>query len=232
MFEKMRKNLGNKRKEITPQNLQDIVKTYAAFEETETSQIFKNTDFGYRQITVERPLRLAFRIDSETIENAMLTKAVLKLGEEERNKLAGALAKLNHQFNSRTELLKTLSSEIETQGLKLSPQLAKALIAEFGFRSDEAELCLDSSGKVEPDTDARDTENVPLDEDVDKYFAREVEPFAPDAWADSAKEKIGYEIPFTRHFYKYLPPRDLELIDSELNDLVSEIQVLLRAIKK
>jgi HK97 family phage prohead protease len=84
MFEKMRKNLGNKRKEISSQNLKDIVHAYAAFEETETCKIFKNTDFGYRQITVERPLKLAFKIDDQSIEDALLTKAVLKLSEDER----------------------------------------------------------------------------------------------------------------------------------------------------
>ncbi len=232
MFEKMRKNLGNKRKEISAQNLKDIVKTYASFEESETSKIFKNTDFGYRQITVERPLKLAFKIDEESIENALLNRAVLKLSEEERVKLVSALTNLIGEFTSRTDFVKTLSSEAENHGIKLSAQLTKSLVGEFGYRSAEAEICLDAKGKIEPDADERDTENVPLDEDVAEYFAREVEPFAPDAWVDRTKEKIGYEIAFTRHFYKYIPPRDLEEIDSELNLLVSEIQALLKEIEK
>ena len=232
MFEKMRKNLGNKRKEISVQNLKDIVKAYAAFEETEISKTFKNTDFGYRQITVERPLKLAFKIDEESIENAMLNKAVLKLSEEESNKLVSALRKLDAEYDSRPDFLNALDSEAGNQGLKLSAPLAKALVGEFSFRSDEAEVCLDAKGKIEPDSDARDTENVPLDEDVAKYFAREVEPFAPDAWIDHTKEKIGYEIPFTRQFYKYVPPRHLAEIDTELNKLVTEIQQLLAEIEK
>jgi len=232
MFEKMRKNLGNKRKEISPQNLRDIVKTYSSFEETETSKIFKTTDFGYRQITLERPLKLVFNIDEQLIEEALLTKAVLKLSEDERTKLSAALKQMPGSLNSRTAFSKALSDTSKSQGLSLSAPAIKALIGTFGTQSDEAEVCLDSNGKVEPDTDARDTENVPLDEDVARYFAREVEPFAPEAWIDSAKEKIGYEIPFTRHFYKYTPPRNLEEIDSELNSLVSEIQVLLRALEK
>lgn len=232
MFEKMRKNLGNKRKEISAQNLKDIVKTYASFEETETSKIFKNTDFGYRQLTVERPLRLAFKIDQESIENALLNKAVLKLSEEERNKLSSALMKLDADYESRPNFLNALELEAGNHGFKLPAPLAKALLGEFSFRSDEAEVCLDAKGKIEPDSDARDTENVPLDEDVAQYFAREVEPFAPDAWIDQTKEKIGYEIPFTRHFYKYVPPRHLAEIDTELNKLVSEIQQLLAEIEK
>jgi type I restriction enzyme M protein len=232
MFEKMRKNLGNKRKEISAQNLKDIVKAYASFEETETSRIFNNTDFGYRQITVERPLRLAFKIDEESIENAMLNKAVLKLSEEERNKLISALKKLDAGFESRTDFLNNLSSAAESQGLKASIQLTKALVVEFGYRSDKAEVCIDSKGKIEPDAEARDTENVPFGEDVTEYFSREVEPFAPEAWIDQTKEKVGYEIPFTRHFYKYAEPRPLAEIDDELNALVSEIQILLREIEQ
>jgi len=232
MFEKMRKNLGNKRKEISAQNLKDIVKTYAAFEDTSTSKIFKNTDFGYRQITVERPLRLAFKIDENSIENAMLNKAVLKLSEEERSKLSSALKKLDAEYDSRPEFLNALETEAGNQGMKISATLAKALVGEFSYRSDEAEVCVDAKGKIEPDGDSRDTENVPLDEDVAQYFAGEVEPFAPDAWIDHTKEKIGYEIPFTRHFYKYIPPRPLAEIDNELNILVAEIQTLLREIEK
>ena len=229
-FEKMRKNLGNKRKEISTQNQKDIVKTYAAFEETETSKIFKNSEFGYRQITVERPLRLAFKIDDKTVETAMLNKSILKLNEDDRNKLSATLMGMPSKFVSRSAFLIELFSAAEKSDLKLAPQVTKALVGEFGFRSDEAEICLDSKGKIEPDAESRDTESVPLDEDVAAYFNREVVPFAPDAWIDSSKEKIGYEIPFTRHFYKYIPPRDLENIDSELNGLVAEIQVLLSEI--
>jgi type I restriction enzyme M protein len=232
MFEKMRKNLGNKRKEISPHNLSDIVKTYVAFEETESSRIFKNSDFGYRQITVERPLRLAFKINEKAIENLTLNKAFLKMSEDDRTRLSAALMSIQPEFTSRTDFVKAISSASVNQGLKPSAQLVKALVGEFGFRSDEAEICLDATGKTEPDPEARDTENVPLDEDVDSYFAREVSPFAPDAWIDTTKEKIGYEIPITRHFYKYIPPRNLEEIDHELNALVAEIQVLLRAIEK
>ncbi len=232
MFEKMRKNLGSKRKEVSPQNLKDIVRTYVEFEETEISKIFKNTDFGYRQITVERPLKLAFKIDEQLIEDALLTKTILKLSDDERNKLSTSLKLMPTEFTSRIEFSKALTVASKNQGLNLPAPALKAIIGVFGTRSDEAELCLDAKGKVEPDTDARDTENVPLDEDVATYFAREVEPFAPDSWIDPTKEKIGYEIPFTRHFYKYVAPRDLSEIDAELNNLVVEIQELLRDIEK
>jgi type I restriction enzyme M protein len=232
MFEKMRKNLGSKRKEISPQNLKEIVKTYAAFDETKTSKIFRNTDFGYRQITIERPLKLVFKVDEETIENAMLNKAILKLSEDERIRLTLALRNTGAGFKSRTAFVEALASSTKEAGLKLGAPIIKALVGEFGLKSDDGEVCLDAKGRFEADAEARDSENVPLHEDVSAYFAREVEPFAPGAWIDPSKEKIGYEIPFTRHFYSYIPPRDLAEIDNELNKLVSEIQVLLKEIEK
>ena len=139
---------------------------------------------------------------------------------------------MKSEFTSRAEFLKTLSSKAEGQDLKVSAQLAKALVGEFGYRSDDAEVCLDAKGKIEPDIEVRDVENIPLNDDVAEYFAREIEPFAPDAWCDPTKETVGYEILFTRHFYKYVPPRDLDEIDSELNELVAEIQNLLSKIEK
>ena len=230
MFEKMRKNLGSKRKEISPQNLKDIVHSYAAFEETETSKIFKTTEFGYSQITVERPLKLAFKIDEKSIEDALISKAILKLADEERTQLARALSHMEKEFTSRTDFSFALSEAAKSQGLNLAAPALKALIAVFGSRSDEAEVCLDSKGKIEPDSDARDTENVPLGESIQEYFEREVKPHVPDAWIDPSKEKIGYEIPFTRHFYKYMASRDVDELDAELNTLVAEIQSLLKEI--
>lgn len=82
-------------------------------------------------------------------------------------------------------------------------------------------------GQPEPDGELRDYENVPLGEDVEEYLKREVHPHVPDAWIDHAKTKVGYEIPFTRHFYVYEPPRPLTEIDAELKALEAEIQALL-----
>jgi type I restriction enzyme M protein len=230
MFEKMRKNLGSKRKEISSQNLEDIVRSYAAFEESETSKIFKTNDFGYSQITVERPLKLAFKIDEQSIDDALISKAILKLSDEERTQLAKALSQMQQEFTSRTDFSLALSKVTKSQGLTLPASALKALIAVFGSRSNDAEACLDSKGKIEPDPDARDTENVPLGESIQEYFEREVKPHVPDAWIDPSKEKTGYEVPFTRHFYKYIAPRDVDELDAELNKLVAEIQSLLREI--
>ncbi len=147
-WQKMRKSLGSKRKELSPEHIDDITRLFGGFEESTRdgvpiSRIFDNEDFGYRTITVERPLR------DESGE--------LMLGLKGKQK-----------------------------------------------------------GKPQPDPKRRDTENVPLAEDVETYFEREVLPHAPDAWIDHDKTKVGYEIPFNRHFYVFKPPRPLDEIDADL----------------
>jgi len=232
-FDKMRKNLGNKRKEISQANLEDIVKAYANFEESEISKIFNTTDFGYRQITVERPLRLRFMVTDETVDAAMLAKPILKLESDVRQSLEAVLrSAIVNKVNDRKHFIEWLNNLLDEANIKLPATALKALVNEFGERAEDSEVCTDAKGKPEADSELRDTENVPLNEDVDSYFEREVRPYAPDAWIDGSKEKIGYEIPFTRHFYKYIPPRPLEEIDAELNILVAEIQTLLSEIEK
>jgi type I restriction enzyme M protein len=160
-WQKMRKSLGSKRKELSPAHIEDITRLFGNFEEvtrdgemngakTPISRIFRNEDFGYRTITVERPLR-----------------------DEKGNVVLGQKGK--------------------------------------------------GKGKPVADSALRDTENVPLAEDVETYFAREVKPHAPDAWIDPEKTKVGYEIPFNRHFYVFQPPRPLAEIDAELKGVTDRI---------
>ena len=145
LFQKRRKALGNKRNDISEEQIAEITRVYGNFEESEISKIFNNEEFGYSKITVERPLK-----------------------------------------------------------------------------NENGELVL-KKGKPQPDTDLRDTENVPLTEDVQAYFEREVLPFAPDAWIDESKTKVGYEIPFTRYFYKYEAPRPSADIMAEILELEKEL---------
>lgn len=106
-----------------------------------------------------------------------------------------------------------------------------SVVAGLSARNETAPIVTDAKGHPLPDTDARDTENVPLSEDIHTYFEREVLPHVPDAWIDESKTKIGYEIPFTRHFHKYVPPRLLDEIDADLNKLVREITELLNEVE-
>jgi type I restriction enzyme M protein len=155
LWQKMRKSLGSKRKELSDAHIDEITKLFGKFKEAQregkpVSRIFRNEDFGYRTITVERPLR-----------------------DEAGNIVVAARGK--------------------------------------------------NKGKPESDSALRDSENVPLDQDVNEYFEREVLPHASDAWIDHDKTKVGYEIPFNRHFYVFEPPRLLEVIDAELKQTTDRI---------
>ncbi len=160
MWQKMRKSLGSKRKELSDDHIEEITRLFGKAKKVSKkdeeghdvpiSRIFKNRDFGYQTITVERPLR-----------------------------------------------------------------------------DEEGEIVLEAKGKKKgqpkPDSKLRDTEEVPLGEDVEEYFQREVIPHVPDAWIDHEKTKIGYEIPFNRHFYVFKPPRELDEIDAELKGVTDRI---------
>jgi len=114
--------------------------------------------------------------------------------------------------------------------VKAGAPLKKAILSALSERDENAEVCTDSKGNPEPDSELRDYENVPLKEDIDSYFQREVIPHVPEAWIDHDKTKVGYEIPFNRHFYKYVPPRPLEEIDAELDKVTAEILELLQEV--
>ncbi len=161
-WQKMRKSLGSKRKELSDEHIAEITRIFGQCIEVSDgkkpiSRIFKNEDFGYRTITVERPLR-------------------------------------------------------DTSGKII--------------HNDKGKL----KGKPQPDANLRDTENVPLSEDVETYFKREVLPHAPDAWIDHEKAKVGYEIPFNRHFYVFEPPRELTAIDADLKQCTDRIRSMIEGL--
>jgi type I restriction enzyme M protein len=123
--------------------------------------------------------------------------------------------------------LKSLDSEL---GVRLSAAELKAVLNALGERDQTAEICRDRDGNPEPDPELRDTETVPLKENIHEYFKREVLPHVPDAWIDESKTKVGYEIPLNRHFYRYEPPRPLEEIESDIKSLESDILALLKEV--
>lgn len=233
-FEKLRKNLGDKRAEITQANLENIVRTYHQFEDSDTSKTFKTTDFGYTTITVEQPLRLSWAVTPERIEAALEAKTFEKLSAGERIQLEEALAAEAALDSSTTtesaEFTKRIQRAVSSLGLNASQ--IKNLVAGLAEHDDNAPLVRDSKGKLTADTSLRVTENVPLSVDIDDYVAQEIAPHLPDFWLDRSKDKVGYEIPFTRHFYKYASPRPLDEIDADLNKLIAEISQLLIEIEK
>ena len=130
-------------------------------------------------------------------------------------------------FRNRETFLATLAETAKAAGVRLTAAERKAVTAALSERDPDAEICGDRDGNPEPDPELRDTETVPLDKDVYVYIKREVLPHAPDAWVEHAKTKIGYEIPFNRHFCVYEPPRHLDDIRSDLQDLEHEITAML-----
>ncbi len=228
---KLRKNLGSKNRELSEDDRTAVAKLYADFEENEHCKILEAADFGYTEITVEQPLQLRFEVDAERIEEYLAIKAVAKLGEPEQEALRTALTALVGQvFLNREKFLSALGKGVKGAGTSLAMPVYKALIGAIGEHDEAADICM-TKGKREPDPTLRDTELVPFRDDVQAYFEREVLPYVPNAWIDHAKTKIGYEIPFTRLFYTYVPPRPLEEIDAELNQLAKEIIELLQAVE-
>ena len=235
MFVKMRKSVGSKRRMLSPDNIRTISELYSAFEESKHSKIFDATEFFYRTITVERPLRLNYAFTPERIERVMTTRQVGKLKEDQQAALRAALAAAGDESagvvsTSREEFTQALKQTLDAHSAKLSPALLKVVIAELGEHDESGEL-VTKAGNPEPDTSLRDTENVPWNEDVDEYLQREVIPFVPDAWIDHAKTKEGAEIPFTRHFYEYVPPRPLEEIDRDLDEVLGRIRKRLEEVR-
>jgi type I restriction enzyme M protein len=237
MWAKMRKSLGEKRKAISPEQIEEITRLYGAFEETERVKIFPNETFGYQRLTVERPLRVRYSGDGAR-ERLESSKAYAKLADDRREQLAAVVDGLVGL--STVDRAEALSAAAAVNG-RLSRAEEKALLEVLAVRDPEAPAL------AEPDPELRDQENVPLPQGpvtfeadpstrlasepyrraVDEYMAAEVVPFVPDAWVDHAKTKVGYEIPLTRHFYKYVPPRPLAEIDAQLRELEEQIQELL-----
>jgi type I restriction enzyme M protein len=216
------------------------------------SKIFDNEDFGYHKITVERPLRLNFQATAERIsrlndENAFKNLATsakknpavrrqeIVAGEkrqEEIRELLCAFGKATKEklFKDRNEFLTELRELDRARGVGLSAPELRTVLGTLGERDDTAEICRDRDEQPEPDADLRDTEAVPLKESIEAYFKREVLPHVPDAWIDTTKTKVGYEVPFNRHFYRYEPPRRLEVIETDIKRLEDDIMKMLKEV--
>ena len=245
LFVKMRKSLGNKRNELSSGNIAEIVELYGDVTKNGRSKVFDNEDFGYRQITVERPLRLAFQVTQERIDAFKLEAAFQKLAttkkkgkqgqqeiEEGQKAQAEILAMLAGMAGpkvdlNRADFEKRLEKAASKADLKLSAPVKKAILNIMSERDEAAEICLDDDGNPVPDTELRDYENVPLKESIHAYVEREVKPYVPDSWIDESRTKVGYDIPFNRHFYKYTPPRPIEEIKAEIKTIEQDIVRLL-----
>jgi type I restriction enzyme M protein len=238
-FIKMRRSLGEKRKEISEAQIDEITRMYGDFSESEYVKIFENSTFGYQRITVERPLRASWQSNGFST----LLDPTGWMREKE--------AEIDAALHGLGVVVYKSAKEAETAFKKVLPGFTakqiKEIVAVMCISGGHSPIVNDVNGSAEPDASLRDTENVPLPEGVtrwehdvttrlgtkqfrdsiDIYVKTEVLPHVPDAWVDYDKTKIGYEIPLTRHFYKYVPPRPLAEIDAEVKQLEAEIQALL-----
>lgn len=258
----MRRNLGEKTREIPLERAQEIVKLLADFRDGETrmltkagmeeevtvSRIFPTTHFGFRKITVERPLRLNFQASPERVARLEEEKGFQALAQSKRKGEAGAREEaagralqesIRGLFSSlpdtlvkdREEFKRRLDKASKKAGVSLSAQIRKSILSALSQRDESAAICRDKDGNSEPDPELRDTESVPLSESVDAFFDREVRPHVPDAWIDTSKRDprdgqvgiVGYEINFNRYFYRYTPPRPLEEIEADIRVIESDI---------
>jgi type I restriction enzyme M protein len=246
-FKKMRKSLGNKRNDICEDQHNDITRLYGDFKEDNFVKIFDNQDFGYSRITVERPLRLNFGVTEERLQRVKEAGPFVNLAASKKRKdtkgaekeieegkkiqdaILKALAGLSSQgvVKNRENFIESLKDAFKKKAIAVPTPLFKAILSALSERDETADICKDSDGNPEPDSELRDYENVPLKEDIAEYMKREVLPHVSAAWVDETKTKIGYEINFNRYFYKYTPPRPLEEIEHELKTVEKEIAEML-----
>lgn len=245
---KMKKSMGSKRNEISEQQMDEIVRFYGDFMENEHVKIFDNEDFGYAKITVERPLRLNFQISDARIAkvveekgfaNLATTKkkgeaglAEMEAGKELQSKIIAMLREMQSEelYKNRDAFTKILKDALKQADITIGAPALKAILAGLAEKDETADACMKNKTEIEPDADLRDTESVPLKESIEEYFAREVLPHVPDAWIDETKTKIGYEIPFTRQFYKYTALRSSAEIMEEIRELEVEIAEMLKKV--
>lgn len=239
------------------------------------SRVFENREFGFLKVTVERPLRMNFEATPERVEKLNDQPAFTNLATSKKRKdeaaaareiaegrkmqdvIRAMLASLEEQgrYVDRTELDANLTAVSRLTGVKIPAPIKKAIFTALGERDPDAEICRDTHGRPEPDSELRDTENIPLPEGtelplpmqfgpdkpndrlvvafrdtIDNYMAREVLPHLRDAWVDFDKTKVGYEIPMNRHFYVYKAPRPLDEIEANITMLEGEIAELLKGL--
>jgi type I restriction enzyme M protein len=249
----MSKSLGSKRREITDAHRQSVLQLVRERKPGPHVKVFDTTDFGYREIKVLRPLKLRFEVNADSLARLDTQSAFKNLAaskkkdpaEQKREEQEGralqeeiraALQPLaGTAYTRRAAFTAALESALKKAGLRLKAPVLKAILAAIGERDETAEICRDADGNPEPDPELNDTENVPLKESVETYFAREVTPHVPDAWIDpeyrdekdNAVGRVGYEIPFNRHFYVFQPPRPLDAIDADLKTVTDRILTMI-----
>lgn len=229
-YGKLRKNLGSKNCELRGEDIDKITEVFLDFSESDNSRIFDNEDFGFNKIVVERPLRLSFQVTGARVE---------EFGEKMGDELLGVVDILRGLFGEELQLdfnlvKRDFEKVLKVEEWKLKKRDLDLIYQIFTEKDERAKPVILKRTKKEvvyqPDVDLRNTENVPLKEDIEEYFEREVLPHVADAWIDFDKVVRGYEISFTKYFYKFQSLRNLADIVEELLELEKETEGMLREI--
>ncbi len=279
-WQPMRKSLGDKRREIPFEKAGEVLALLRNFADDAARRIaapghaerandgegeerkvvvsktFPTTRFGFRKITVERPLRLDFQASPERIARLEEERAFTNLARSKKRKgpakekeesegrakqeaIRALLTTLpDTLFTDRSAFEKVLAKAVRAADVKLAAPVKKAILSALSERNEDAEICRDKDGNPEPDPELRDTESVPLAETIEAFFEREVRFHVPDAWIDTSRRDakdgevgiVGYEINFNRYFYEYLPPRPLEEIEADIQAIEKDIVAMLREV--
>ena len=225
--EDSKRSLGDKRRHFTNSQIDAIVKLYGQQSDGETSKVFDNDDFGYTRVTVERPLRLRYQMTLE--DKARFLDACPHLLDDVQAIDKGLGRDPEHDWNDVWSRIEELLHLRKSRWRATEQNIFRSVFTQKDPNAGPVARG-GRNGGYEPDAELRDFENVPLKDDIDAYFECEVHPHVPDACMDRSKDKVGYEIHFNRHFYKYTPPRPLEMIDAELKQAEEEIMRLLREV--
>jgi type I restriction enzyme M protein len=254
LYRKLRRPLGEKRNELSADHIRDITRSFGDFKDSAISKIFRNEEFGYRRIVLERPLRMKFVVSPQSVDRLQAEAAFKNLvkpkkakkgarghGEPEGINASGVslqkrvlevVRSLGHVvYSERRALEEELRRAFVQRSLDVPKGVVAAIVSSLGERDINGTPCLNGRGEPEPDPTLRDSDTVPLKEEIRSYFEREIRPNVPDAWWDDSKTRIGYEIPFSLHFYSHKPMRpvqeilqDIRALEGQIRELVTELE--------
>jgi len=242
LYAEMDETLGEKRHKITDEHIDEITQIFGDLESNGRSKVLDNSEFGYRRIVVDRPLRMSFQATDERIDALHDERAFTNRDQEVQEAVKDALRTLDSdkQWMDRDEFIDDVELAFDTHRVDVRKSVYNAIERALGNRNPNAEIVTNSRGEPEHDTNLRDRERIPLDEDSHEYFEREIEPYLENAWLNESSKyyddkdgrlgSVGYEINFSKHFYTYNPPRsykeiddEIELVKSKLGSLIEEI---------
>jgi type I restriction enzyme M protein len=239
LWTEMDKSLGDKRRYLSENQIEEVVRLYDSFrrfrengEEDDRVQIFDTEDFGYRKIRVERPLRVNLRPSEDRIENLWGKTYFEKLSEDVQVQVVTMLREMEDRtYNDYAAFRSHLKEELDARGISIRKTKRTNILDALSEKDPDAKPARDTKGRLIADSDLRDHERVPLKEDVYEYFEREVKPHVEDAFIDEDYTdeqdgkvgRVGYEINFNRYFYEYDPPRPLDEIEEDLQEVQRDI---------